>query len=157
MSRNLGASYDAKAQSDVPKGVWLVEIATGESSPNDYYRFCTGTNAITYGGYEYTPYPFDQSDLEVALEDAREINITLADAAGTIKALGADWRRQRVTIYRLHRDLTSAAQKDVLFVEQAVPGLGVMQLKCKTLDAMLDYKIPFHRVTRDEFPGIATE
>lgn len=156
--RNLPSAFTDAAQAAALKPVWLVEIATGLVSPNDYLRYCTAERDITFpdGGDVYSKRGLNVGLISHAIERSQEQTLEVADD-GTIAALAADWHGKAVTIHRIDRTLTSSAtyaQTDVYYVESASPAIGRFVWAIRQLRALMEMTIPRRAVLEREFPGV---
>lgn len=145
---------------------WLVEISTGLASPNDTVRRTSHAQDIGWNSQTFTSDGFGASGMKVDFEDAGALTLRVPDTDGAIKALietnGAEFQRERVTLYLVDRDPTlladtTAREKRSYEVSRVRSQAGAVVFECIPLSGILDHPVPWRKLTLDNAPGILRE
>lgn len=150
-------------QSDRPKPVVLVDLATGGSPAN--LRMTRRGEPIVFAGVTFSRRLFELDVAKVqASTSASTLQLRVDDTDGAIHALhaaGADFLGQRATIYRTNVGSTGGSGSDgdkEVYLVDSWDRLGTgWSFVLKPLSAVFDEEVPRQVFTKDAFPGIPSE
>lgn len=164
MSRALPSGLATDRQSDNPKPVVLLRIATGATSPT-FLRYGRRGFSETFDGETFTHRLFELDAGSVrGTNEAPTRELRLDDSDGYLAGLvgaGVDFQGQEVEVFETYEGGTGGAgddaQLDVYLVDLYQQAAHVFALTLKPLHSAFDEEIPGRKLTRDEFPGLPRE
>lgn len=167
--RDLPSAFTNAAAAAVAYPIYVVDIYKVDS-PAQIVRVTSADRDVVFpdGGDTYESVPLKHDEQEVDVEGGGELTLVIADIDGLaldsnktfrsmIKTDGVDFYFNRVTIYKIERnvkDSVDKSQRDDYFVWDLDFAPGVVMFILRPRSAIFDVIDTGDTVTQSEFPGV---